>query len=66
MFVTSQPWDVEASTLANERSIAFDMDTPQLEEFDEYMAQLLPQSGNPWFDEYYQALYQCNLGIHFR
>ncbi len=65
VFVTSQPWNLEASTLANERSIAFDVDIPRLEEFDEYMAQLSTLSGNAWFDEFYEALYQCNLRNSF-
>ena len=68
VFVTSRPWGIEAGTLANDNSIAFDFNTPDIEAFDEFMAQQKPMSldGNPWFDEYYQAIYQCNLGKNFK
>ena len=68
VFVTSRPWGIEAGTLANDNSIAFYFNTPDIEAFDEFMAQQKPMSldGNPWFDEYYQAIYQCNLGKNFK
>ena len=68
VFVTSRPWGIEAGTLANDDSIAFDFNTPNIEAFDEFMAQQKPlgKDGNPWFDEYYQAIYQCNLGKDFK
>ena len=67
VFVTSKPWGIEAGTLANDKSIAFNFNTPNIEAFDEFMAQQKPLrvGGNPWFDEYYQAIYQCNLGKDF-
>ncbi len=67
IFVTSRPWGIEVGTLANDMSISFDDNTPDVEAFDEFMAQQEPltMGRNPWFDEYYQALYQCNLGKDF-
>ena len=67
LFVTSKAWGIEAGTLANDKSIAFDFNTPDIEAFDEFMAQQKPlrMGANPWFDEYYQAIYQCNLGKDF-
>ena len=68
VFITSKPWGIEAGTLANDKSIAFDLRTPNIEAFDEFMARQRPLSlsENPWFDEYYQAIYQCNLGKDFK
>ncbi len=63
VFIATKRWRIEAGTSANDKSIAFDLNTPNLQAFDEFLASQEPlnQALNPWFDEYYQTLYQCNL-----
>ena len=68
VLIASESWGNLKSVIkghenAAEGFITFKVNAPVLNEFNTYMGNLKPTQNkrNPWFDEYYQQLYQCNL-----
>ncbi len=43
------------------RTVMIGLNSSAIAEFDEYLAAERPSSKNPWFDDFYQATWQCNL-----
>ncbi|KAK7481553.1 hypothetical protein BaRGS_00027202, partial [Batillaria attramentaria] len=68
-FVSNRFWDLDRinglqqTSLVAYNTLSFRMRNTRIPEFLSYLAtQTLAGSSNPWLPEYYQALFECNLG----
>lgn len=56
-------WKGMDNIMRERRALAFDVETADLPQFDQYLEYLTPESytSNPWFKDYYEHLYECSV-----
>ncbi|XP_033748674.1 LOW QUALITY PROTEIN: uncharacterized protein LOC117333478 [Pecten maximus] len=58
-----EQWNNARKLMNSRRAVTFDIETADVPELDKYLEYKTPENYffNPWFDEYYQELFQCNF-----
>ncbi|OWF34614.1 Metabotropic glutamate receptor 3 [Mizuhopecten yessoensis] len=58
-----EKWNNARKLMNGRRAVTFDIETADVPEFDKYLENKNPENYffNPWFDDYYQELFQCNF-----
>lgn len=58
-----EKWNNARKLMNGRRAVTFDIETADVPEFDKYLEYKTPENYffNPWFDEYYQEMFECNF-----